>query len=126
LYQDTTELLKIVKCLRNQGVSALTELGITVLHGNSNKKHGWGQVAKQISSAMIEAYQRSPVSPLMRERAETFMGLGEISHGAALAAQRKLFSEIVASPSFKIGKALTTLVGKIPGIRPAYRLMVRG
>lgn len=126
LYQDTTELLKIVKCLRDQGVSALTELGITVVHGNSNKKHGWGQVAKQISSAMIEAYQRSPVSPLMRERAETFMGLGEISHGAALAAQRKLFSEIVASPSFKIGKALTSLVGKIPGIRPAYRLMVRG
>lgn len=126
LYKDTPELLQIVKCIRDQGVSALTELGFTVLHGDSSKGHGWGAVAEQISSAMIDAQQRAPVSPLMRERAESFLGLGEVSHGAALAAQRKLFSEILASPSFRIGKALTTLIGKIPGVRPVYQLVVKG
>jgi hypothetical protein len=44
-------------------------------------------------------------------------------HAREMSSQIKLFSDVVASPSFRIGKAVTTLAGKIPAVRPAYKLL---
>lgn len=133
LYRDTADLARLVTHLLSEGNTNLKEAGFAALRGRSSAHYGWPEVALKIATMMSDSFNRHPVSPLARERIEAVLGAfdaakqkekeREDSLRQEFSHQTQLFSEVVASPSFRIGKVVTTLLGKIPAVRPAYNLL---
>ena len=121
LYEDTAHLVAALHRFRSLGLSGVASEGILVQPGAHNARHDWAAVGREVTRFLEELLSGAPVSPLSLPRLEA-LHLADETVGAKLQNLEQLLKDVVESPSFRIGRAITSVLELIPGVRQLYEL----